>query len=262
MTAGLLVDIHCHYLPGVDDGAADAAEALALLRAARDNGIGRVVLTPHIHPGRYANTRSSLLPGFRQFRDTARRAGIDTELALSAEVRISAELPALIERDEIPFMRSLRGERLLLLELPHGLVPPGTATLLSWLARRGIRTLLAHPERNKAIVHNIEKLRPLMEQGCLLQLTAASMLGALGPAVRASAEQLLRRGWVSVLATDAHNLRQRPPLLRQGAAAACAILGESKAWELVHTNPARDCAGLFGNPPEQAERRDAGGVKR
>lgn len=260
MMATGLVDIHCHYLPGVDDGAIDTGEALALLRASSDNGIGRVVLTPHIHPGRYDNARASLLPVFERLVETAHDAGLDIELALAAEVRVSVELPMLIERGEIPLMGSRRGERLLLLEMPHGLMPPGMTAMIDWLDKRGIRVLLAHPERNKAIMHNPELLRPLLEQGCLLQITAASVVGALGATVRACAELLLQRGWVSVMATDAHNLRQRPPILREGAAVASALIGESKAWDLVHTNPLRCSGALFPAPAGARFAKRAGAV--
>ncbi len=242
-----LVDLHCHHLPGVDDGAASLQDGIDLVRAAIANGIDHIVLTPHVHPGRYANTAASLSVRFESFRRAIGALGLPVRLALSAEVRFSDELFAQIERDEIPLLISAEGEQVLLLELPHSHVPPGWEQLLRWVRKRDITPMIAHPERNKDLMKHPERVAAFIAEGCLLQVTAASLIGGFGPRAQDAAEYILKKGWATILATDSHNLAHRPPLLREGAAAAAVIVGESKAWDMVSTVPARLSAQLFAN---------------
>nr|WP_255771917.1 CpsB/CapC family capsule biosynthesis tyrosine phosphatase [Microbulbifer guangxiensis] len=245
--------MHSHLLPGVDDGADNLATALALARAAVADGITHAVLTPHIHPGRYENTASSLRPAFEQF-----QRALETEfcaeepslqVALAAEVRLTDDLPALLERGEIPFVGEWQGDRILLLELPHSHIPPGTDQLIQWLAKQGIRPLIAHPERNRDVLRNLARLRPLVEADCLFQVTAGAVAGDFGPGAETRARQLLEKDLVTVLASDAHHLERRPPAMSRGRDAAAAIIGESRAQELVLDNPRRLSACQFAENP-------------
>lgn len=240
-----MVDLHCHHLPGVDDGAASLQEGIDLVRAASANGIDRIVLTPHIHPGRYANSASSLKVRFESFRRAVAALKLPVTLALSAEVRFSDELFTQIERDDIPLLIGADGAKVLLLELPHSHVPAGWEKLLRWIHKRGITTMIAHPERNKDVMRHPELVAEFIAEGCLIQVTAAALIGGFGTRAKGAAEDILKRGWVTILATDSHNLAHRPPLLREGGMAAAVILGESKAWDLVSTTPARLSGDMF-----------------
>ena len=110
--------------------------------------------------------------------------------------------------------------------------------LVSWLLKQGIRSMIAHPERNKDILRSIDKLLPFVRMGCLLQITAGAVAGSFGEPARARAADLLARGWVTVLASDAHNMEARPPELEPGRAAAAKIVGEEESWNLVRHRPA------------------------
>lgn len=236
-----MYDLHCHLLPGVDDGADTEATALALARAAVADGITHAVLTPHMHPGRYENSLANLAPAFDQFRALLEREFRGQErslkIALGAEVRLTDELPALLERGAIPFIGEWQGDRVILLELPHSHVPPGTDQLVQWLGKQGIRPLIAHPERNRDVLRNLARLGPLVQAGCLFQVTAGAVAGDFGPGAETRARQLLERDLVTVLATDAHHMERRPPVMSRGRDAAAAIVGEGRAWELVVDNP-------------------------
>jgi len=253
-----LTDLHCHVLPGVDDGAGTMAQSLELLAAARRDGIARVLLTPHIDPERWDNKLPLLRARFKQLQCAVAEAGLQVELALAAEVTLNALLPVQLERDELPLMVGADDTRSLLLELPYAGIPVGTADLVAWLARHGVRTVIAHPERNAAVIRDHRCLDPLRDRGALLQVTAASLLGGSSARVRQTVQQLLRDGMVTLLATDSHDIQRRPPLLADGARAAAPLIGESRAWELVSSAPLQLAANSFA----EVLAASPGGVRR
>ena len=233
------VDIHCHLLPQVDDGPRALGEALDMARLAVASGITHAVLTPHLHPGRWENTRSALEPAFGLFRRALRTNGIALELGLACEARIAPELLPLIERHEVPFLGELDGYRVLLLEFPHGHIPMGADKFAARLLQLKVLPLIAHPERNKDAMRSRDKLRVFEEMGCLFQLTAGALAGRFGESAARLALQLLESESTFVMASDAHNLEARTPDLRHGEAVAARVLGVEAARRLVHDNPWR-----------------------
>jgi len=133
----------------------------------------------------------------------------------------------------------------MLLELPHSHVPPGTDQMIRWLLRQDIAILIAHPERNKELMRSYAKIEALRDLGCMLQITAGSIAGRFGEHPKAVAEHILKQGWCDLLASDAHNLRSRPPQLSDGVEAAAAIVGKEQAQKLVVDHPMRLTAGMF-----------------
>jgi len=210
-----MIDLHCHYLPGIDDGSQSLAESLDLARASVADGITHAAMTPHVHPGRYENLRSTVVSATHQFRVALADAGIPLQIYPAGEVRLTAEIIEMLEQDELPFLGTLDGYRIVLLEFPYSQIPLGTEKLVRWLLDQRIRPLIAHPERNKVVLHNIERIAPFFEMGCLLQVTAGSVVGAFGQAAQDCAKLMLERRWVAVIATDAHNLLHRAPLLAE-----------------------------------------------
>lgn len=236
---GSMIDLHCHLLPGVDDGAETLEQALTLARIAVDDGIRTAVLTPHVHPGRYDNIRSNLLGRLAAFQVELKKNGIPLEVRLGGEVRLCIEVLDLVQEGEVPFLGCVGGYHIMLLELPHQVVPVGTLQLVERLMGMNIRPLIAHPERNKAIMAQPERMGAFVDAGCWLQLTAGALTGQFGAAARATAFNLLEQGWVHVMATDAHNQRDRPPLLSQGRAVAASVIGEDLATQMVRERPAQ-----------------------
>ncbi|MDH3273559.1 MAG: capsular biosynthesis protein [Gammaproteobacteria bacterium] len=232
-----MIDLHCHLLPGIDDGANTLAESLDMARIAVGNGIDRAVMTPHLHPGRYENTRSSIEQPLREFRAALRREQIALEISVAAEVRLSPEILPLLEQDELPFLGEMAGYRIMLLEFPHSHIPLGADNLIKKLLARKIRPIIAHPERNKDVIRDLAKIQPFIDMGCLLQLTASAVAGRFGEGPHLRARQLLELGVVFALATDAHNLKGRRPELREGMQAAAEIVGERAAHAMVYKNP-------------------------
>ncbi|MBN0987745.1 tyrosine-protein phosphatase [Amphritea pacifica] len=232
-----MYDLHNHILPGIDDGPATLEESLELAQIAVADGIRHIVVTPHIHPGRYENQIATITPVLETLRQAITTAGLPLTLSMGAELRISAEMISMIPSGKIPFLGHWQGKKVLLLELPHSHIPPGTDKLITWLKAQNIQPMIAHPERNKEVAGNVDKINPFVEQGCLLQVTAMSVAGRFGDAARNTAEILLQRDWVTLLASDAHNSKHRPPVLSEGMQAAAEIIGEQAARALVSSIP-------------------------
>mgnify|MGYP000076588338 CR=1 FL=1 len=238
-----MIDLHSHLLPGIDDGARSLDESLQLARMAVADGITHITFTPHIHPGRYDNSVNTIEPVFLKLQQALKDEAIPLTVAMSGEVRLSAEVLMLVAQNQVPFLGEWEGQKVMLLELPHSHIPPGSDKLVKWLLDRNILPMIAHPERNKDIMRDLDMIAPFVEMGCLFQITAMSVAGGFGvPAAQRSME-ILEKGWATVLATDAHNLDRRPPVLSGGLAAARAVVGEEAANALVFDNP-RTIAGL------------------
>lgn len=234
-----MIDLHCHYLPGIDDGAQTLEESLDLARAAVDAGITTAVMTPHVHPGRYENINSSIVKLCAAFQRVLVHRGIPLDIRAGGEVRISSDIMPMVEENEIPFLGQVDGYRIMLLEFPHSHLILGGDKLVSWLLARRIRPLIAHPERNKDVMRNIDKIGAFVEMGCMLQLTGASVIGQFGKPAQQCARQLIERNWATVVATDAHNLKHRPPNLDLAYKALTELGGESLARQLTQDTPAK-----------------------
>ncbi len=232
-----MIDIHCHFLPGIDDGPDTLEESLDLARLAVKNGITHTVITPHIHAGRWENTSPIIKAIALDFKRALLENDIPLQVGVAAEVRIGVEIMDQINNRQIPFLGRWGNKKVMLLEMPHSHVPMGIERLVSWLLERNILPMVAHPERNKDIHRRLSKLDPLIEMGCLFQVTASSVAGQFGEPSRTRAIQLLEKGVVTVLASDAHNAKYRPPELHRGRDAAAEIIGEDGAYRLVLDNP-------------------------
>lgn len=233
-----MIDLHCHFLPGIDDGPETLPEALDLARAAVADGITHSVLTSHVHPNRYSNQRNSLEVAVASFRAELSKASIALEVRMGGEARLCPELIDLLAADQVPFLGEVNGYRILLLEFPHQLLPVGSLRFINSLLKLKIRPLIAHPERNKAIMANTDKVTEFAEAGCWLQITAGALVGRFGAQSQQAAFKIIDEGWNCVLATDAHNLQYRPPLLSEGEAALQRYYGNAMAQSMVYERPA------------------------
>jgi len=166
-------------LPGIDDGPEALDESLEMARLAAVEGITRSVVTPHIHVGRWDNDRARIEAAAARFRAALAEAGIALEVGFAAEVRADYAVLQLIEEGRVPFLGTLDGHRVMLLEFPHGSVPVGSVKLIDWLFARNIRPMIAHPERNKDVMRDPDKLAPFVDAGCLVQVTADALWGAV-----------------------------------------------------------------------------------
>lgn len=241
-----MIDVHCHYLPAVDDGARTIEEAAELIAVAASHGITHAVLTPHIHPNRYDNQLVDLRLRFAALQQALMRLGaMRIRLALAAEVRLSVELLTAVERGELPFLGRWDGREVLLLELPYSHVPPGTENLLQWLASLGVTAMIAHPERNREILGDPKRAALLKRHGALLQGTVSAFDGEFGSAVQRTAEWLLHRDLFDLVASDAHRMGRREPRVSSGLACIERLVGRQRMVELSQQLPERLTRDLF-----------------
>ena len=232
-----MIDLHCHFLPGIDDGPDTLSQALDLARAAVADGITRSVLTSHVDPERYDNQRSSLVLAHAAFKKELAKAGIPLDVRLGGEARLCAELIDLMAQSEVPFLGEVDGWRILLLEFPHQIIPVGSGSFVHSLLKLKIRPLIAHPERNKAVMAQPDKIEEFTDAGCWLQLTAGSLVGRFGRTAQKVAFELIEQDLPCLVATDAHNLQNRPPLLSEGREALRERYGDAVAQTMVIDRP-------------------------
>ena len=229
-----MIDIHCHILPDVDDGAANLAEAIKMAKIAHADGITSIVATPHIN-GPSTNKHflvicHALLGRFFQ------------EQFIPVDILLGGEVAVHLDSAEFS-LHTINETRYVLVELPASHLPKNTAEVLFNLILNGLYPIIVHPERNRSILEKPDKLLDLLNQQVLVQITAGSITGLFGPDSRACARFLLRKGLVSFIASDAHDAGNRRPVLSKGVAAAGKIIGKENALKLVTENPEAMLAG-------------------
>ena len=234
-----MIDLHCHLLPGIDDGPETLDEALAMARIALENGIEAAHVTPHLHPARWDNDLPKIAAAVEAYRAALAQAGIPLALGFAAEVRLDYAIVPLIEEGRVPFLGKLEGYQVMLLEFPHSHVPVGAEEFVAWLLARNIRPLIAHPERNKDLMRDPARIEPFVGAGCLLQVTADAIAGGFGALCAQRAREFLERGLVSVIASDAHDTTGRPPRIAPGRDIAAKIVGAEEARRMTYDTPLR-----------------------
>ncbi len=243
-----MIDLHCHLLPGIDDGPKSIEESLDMARHAANAGITKIVTTPHITPGRYDNSLASIQPVFENLKAAIKEQAIPVEISFAAEIRFDPVIIDMVNNDILPVLGEYEGERIILLEFPHTHIPRGCEDLIRWLADKGVRVLIAHPERNGSVMGNIEIITSFIKMGCLLQITGGALTGVFNEGPRECAVELLKRGWVSIIASDAHNMHARCPELEPARQEAAKIVGEEKASDMVISRPASIAKMHFESP--------------
>lgn len=208
-----MVDLHCHLLPGIDDGSKSMEISLRLAKEATENGVTHALLTPHHMNGRYTNHKQDVIRRTKEFQEQINAHNIPLTVFPGQEVRINGQLLEALDEDDILFADT--GNRYLMLEFPDDDVPHYTNQMIFDLQQRGIVPVIVHPERNTKIMAQPGLLYQLLEKGCLSQITASSYMGTFGKKVRNFSQQLIAAGQGYVFASDAHDLPGRKYEMRQ-----------------------------------------------
>lgn len=229
-----MIDIHVHILPNIDDGPATMQEALQLARHLVHEGIRYAVATPHYgdeYPRRSAREVQERVFLFQQ---ELNRHTIPLQLFPGHEVRIKS---GLVEDIQAGRLATLNNSRYLLLELWETHWLPRTEQVLFELQTHGIVPILAHPERYQRIQKEPALLQSLLEKGVLTQITASSLLGKQGNTARRCAETLLKRGFVSCIASDAHDVERRAAHVRQSLQCVKTLVGANAVTQMSEIYP-------------------------
>ena len=239
-----MIDLHSHILPGVDDGSPDLPTSLEMARMAAADGILVMACTPHFMPGMYDNDARDIRHRVADLRRRIADAGISLALVVGSDAHIRPD-----------FLTCLRGGRLLclndsryvLFEPPHSIAPPRLEELLFNIVVCGYVPILTHPERLKWIERHFSMFEKLVNFGVWMQITGGSLTGRFGKRPQYWAEKMLGAGMVRILASDAHNLTSRPPILSDAFAIAKAEVGLSEANNLLIVRPAN----ILDNQPAE-----------
>jgi protein-tyrosine phosphatase len=229
-----MVDIHCHLLPGFDDGSNSGEVTLGMAKLALSDGIGTIIATPH-QLGKFAHNKGDAIrQATRELQVDLDQHGIPLRVLPGADVRIDSDLTKLICDGQVLTLAD-RGKHVLL-ELPHELYVP-LEPLMRSLDAVGMTGILSHPERNRGLLSQREFVPRLVDAGCLMQITAGSLTGAFGASCREFCQWMLRQGLVHFVATDAHGMRARCPLLRGAYDLVCELTDETTARDLCVAFP-------------------------
>jgi protein-tyrosine phosphatase len=210
----LVIDLHSHILPALDDGVADLDQSVAMARAMAATGVTVVVATPHVRED-YPTTPAQMLGALSRVRNEISAADVPITVLPGGEIAIDA-LVRLSAADRAAFWLGGR-ESLLLVETPYHGWSTAIELSVNALLEQGVTPVLAHPERNSAVQRRPELLEPLVRAGCVVQLTAASFEGRFGRRTAEVARDLVDRGSAHLVASDAHTPDGRGGLGRLGA---------------------------------------------
>ena len=208
-----MIDLHCHILPGVDDGAASLQESLSMAEQAIAQGITHLLCTPHHNNGRYENNKKSIIEAVHHLQNALDERNLPLTLLEGQEVRVTGELITAIEKDHLLFTDIT--DTYLLLEFPTQDVPAFSESLFFELRTLGKVPVIVHPERNAIFREDPNRLIPFLEMGCLAQLTAPSIVGIFGKQIQKTAHDMVTHNLVQMVASDAHGVTKRRFYLKE-----------------------------------------------
>ena len=223
-----MIDLHCHILPGVDDGPTSLEESLKLARFSVADGITVITATPHCHSSIHL-LRADILPRVATFNRELQSAGIPLTVLPGSEIQVFDSTIYRREFEENVFCHLGDGRTFTLLEFSWlaARFPPDSVEFIQWILARGMTPIVAHPERHDFFREQPALLQSLVDAGAWVQITVDSLLGNFGPDAEAFGEQFLRFHREAILATDAHNMKR------------CSGLSAGYAWVQEHLGPAR-----------------------
>jgi protein-tyrosine phosphatase len=231
------VEIHCHLIPGVDDGPKDWEECIALARALVRDGTTHIIATPH-QLGRYEgrNAAKEIRLGVQELQRSLDEMKIPLHVAAGGEIRLDPAIPKLLERDVVLTLGD--AGKYLLLELPTQ-VSMGAGAVMRHLACTGVGVILAHAERYDSHRADPASAVAWVENGATIQVNAGSITGFNGEKVQHICFDWIRAGWVGLVASDAHSTGNRRPRMTEAIDVLAANFGESVARLLCIENPLR-----------------------
>ncbi len=226
-----MIDVHHHLLYALDDGSPDLETSLQMAEIAIEDGITHVVCTPH------ANSEYRFLPEVNAERLACLQRNLGDRLTLGLGCDFHLSYDNIEDALAHTTRYTINGKKYLLVEFPDFGIPQNISTSFYEMSVAGIVPILTHPERNLTLMQKPEKLAEWIRMGCLVQVTAGSLMGHFGKGPQRIAQQLLDWRWIHVLATDAHNTTSRPPVMSEAYHYLARKHGEETAQLLCIHNP-------------------------
>jgi protein-tyrosine phosphatase len=232
-----MIDIHTHILPMIDDGQTLVQESLEMCRIVVNDGIKKIIATPHVQNGLYDLDANKVLEKIHMLNQLLKQEGLDLVLFPGAEVHINDRLLDMEILKESSILTINGGKKYNLLEFPFQWVPPKTEQIIFKLKSMGFTPILPHLERNYRIQRNPNMVVHFVEMGAILQVTAQSITGDFDAAPMKCALWMLKNNLVHVIASDAHSPVARPPILSNAVKVVSDMLGEEAANKMVLEHP-------------------------
>lgn len=230
-----MYDIHCHILWGIDDGAKDIDDSIEMCKSSSERGIKRIIATPHFIEGESEVEPSALMSQVYLLNQEIKSQKIDIEILPGMEIFITPNIIELYEKGKII---TLNCKNYMLLELPlHGPLPNFLEDVIFHLQIKGIKPVIAHPERCRAIMKRPDIIYNLIERGCIIQINSGSLKGLYGMGPRKTAMKLLKHSMVHVIASDRHSSRRKALQFDKCYKVIKRKFGETMAEDLLKNNP-------------------------
>jgi protein-tyrosine phosphatase len=232
-----MVDIHCHILPGIDDGSETWETTAQMCRMAVRDGITHIVATPHCN-GSYEYDRAHFTNMLATLSEVA---GERLTFTIGCDFHLSPRNLEAAMNDPRPF--AIGDTKYLMIEFDHQSIPGNAREMLMALVARGMVPIITHPERNAYLIKNLDVVQEFIKMGCLSQVTANAFTGFWGPHSKKAAEKLLQKRAIHIVASDAHDLHLRPPILSEARKRVESLADGVIAEKLFVQNPAAVVAG-------------------
>ncbi len=229
-----MIDVHCHILPGIDDGPDTMARAVAMARVAYQSGIDKIIATPHFMNGVYKGDKAAIEKSVRQFSRVLKHERIGIAVFSGAEIRISPDIGTRMAKGMLP---SLAGSRYYLVELPDIFIKDGVVRVMRQLRDHGAIVVIAHPERNYTLLKNPGVITDLVKEKVGFQLTGDSVLGKNGKMSKNLSKELIKNGQVWFVASDGHDPEFRRPVLNHVFKAVKKMSNEKTARKILMEYP-------------------------
>lgn len=254
-----MIDIHCHILPGVDDGARTLTESVMMAKEAVSQGITKIVATPHHNNGSFQNLGPDIIGAVDYLNGQMQQENIPVEILAGQETRVYGDMLEDLENGQvIPLNKT---SNYVFVELPPHQVPKYTTQLLFDMQIAGYKPVIVHPERNHELIDNPDKLYRIVKNGALTQITAASMLGHIGKKSQRFANQIVEANLTHFMASDAHNFKKRGFYMREAIRYLKKNYGNQTAFQFMENSELMVLGQTINKePPERIKPKKKWGI--
>lgn len=249
-----MIDLHCHILPSIDDGAQSLNDSIAMARQAEEDGIHTVVATPHHKNEKYENEKSRILAKVAVLNMQLHKHHIDVKVLPGQEIRIYGDLIDDYEKDLLLTMNNTG--KYVFIEFPSSQVPRFANNLFYNMQMKGLVPIIVHPERNQRLIEKPDELLNFVDNGALTQITSSSITGKFGKKIQKFSFDLMEANLAHFIASDAHNTTTRPFSLNSAYERVTAKFGDE--WsDILKTNAEHVVQGrlFYKEPPRPIKKK-------